>query len=196
MTAPGLLDALLPVLRTLDRLGVAHYVGGSLASSAHGVPRASIDADVIAALTSEQAEAFIAALRDAYYLSEDRVREAIRRRSSCNLIHLATMIKIDVFVAKDRAFERRAFKRRRTVELGGEPAQTLPVASPEDIVLAKLEWYRAGGESSMRQWEDVLGVLRTTRIEALDLDYLRAGADELEVGDLLSRAFTETTETP
>ena len=196
MTAPGLLDALLPVLRTLDRLGVAHYVDGSLASSAHGVPRASIDADVVAALTLEQAEGFIAALRDAYYLSEDRVRDAIRRRSSCNLIHLDTMIKIDVFVAKDRPFERRALARRSTIEVGGEPRATLPVASAEDIVLAKLEWYRAGGESSARQWEDVLGVLRTSAAGSLDLEYLRAGAAELDVTDLLSRAIAEAKEAP
>jgi hypothetical protein len=192
---PGLLEALLPVLRTLDRLGVAHYVGGSLASSAHGVPRASIDADIVAALAPEQAEDFIAALSDAYYLSEERVRDAIERRSSCNLIHLDTMIKIGLFVAKDRAFERRAHERHGTIELGGEPAAKLPVASAEDIVLAKLEWYRAGGERSSRQWEDVLGVLRTSA-GALDLGYLGAGAAELEIADLLSRALGEAKEAP
>jgi hypothetical protein len=196
VTAPGLLDALLPVLGALDRLGIPHYVGGSLASSAHGVPRASIDADVVAWLTPERAESFIAAMSGAYYLSEERVRDAIRRRASCNLIHLDTMIKIDLFVAKDRPFERRALERRETIEVSDQPPATLPVASAEDIVLAKLEWYRAGGESSSRQWEDVLGVLRMNPGEALDLDYLRGGAAELEVEDLLSRALEEASRAP
>jgi hypothetical protein len=195
VTASGLLDALLPVLRVLDRLGIPHYVGGSLASSAHGVPRASIDADVVAWLTPERAESFIAALSGAYHLSEERVRDATRRRASCNLIHLDTMIKIDLFVAKDRPFERRALDRREMIDVRDEPPATLPVASAEDIVLAKLEWYRAGGESSTRQWEDVLGVLRMNLGETLDIDYLRAGAAELGVEDLLSRALEEANST-
>ena len=161
MTAPDILLALGPVLEALRRLGVRHYVGGSIASSSYGVPRASIDADVVAELGPAHAPRFVAALRGSYYVSEERVRDAIARRASFNVIHLETMVKVDVFVSKNRPFDRRAFERARpaTTESGGE----LPVSSAEDTVLAKLEWYRRGGEVSERQWSDVTGVLRAVR---------------------------------
>jgi hypothetical protein len=184
VTGPDILLALGPVLEALRRLGVRHYVGGSIASSSYGVPRASIDADVVAELGPAHAPRFVAALRGSYYVSEERVRDAIARRASFNVIHFETMVKVDVFVSKDRPFDRRAFERARpaTAESGAE----LPVSSAEDTVLAKLEWYRRGGEVSERQWTDVLGVLRACR--ALDEAYLRRGAAELGVADLLERA--------
>lgn len=187
MTEPDLLVALAPVLGTLRGLGVRHYVGGSIASSAHGVPRASIDADVVAELGPGHASSFVAALRDAYYVSEERVRDAIARRASFNVIHLETMVKVDVFVSRDRPFDRRTFDRARTAPFEG--GNELPVSSPEDTVLAKLEWFRRGGEVSERQWTDVTGVLRAGGV--LDEAYLRQGALELGVADLLSRALDE-----
>jgi hypothetical protein len=187
VTGPDILLALGPVLEALRRLGVRHYVGGSIASSSYGVPRASIDADVVAELGPAHAPRFVAALRGSYYVSEERVRDAIARRASFNVIHLETMVKVDVFVSKNRPFDRRAFERARpaTTESGGE----LPVSSAEDTVLAKLEWYRRGGEVSERQWSDVTGVLRAVR--AFDEAYLRQGAVELGVADLLDRALEE-----
>jgi hypothetical protein len=189
MTTPELWAALDPVLRVLRELGVRHYVGGSIASSAHGVARASIDADVVAELAQPHQRAFVAALRDAYYVPEARVREAILRRASFNLIHLETMLKVDVFVSKDRPFDRRAMERAGEA-VGAAGEATLRLASAEDTVLAKLEWYRRGGETSERQWTDVLGVLRVGG-SALDRTYLAAGAKELGVGDLLERALRE-----
>jgi hypothetical protein len=187
VTAPDLLVALIPVLDTLRSLGLRHYVGGSIASSAYSVPRASIDADVVVELGPEHAARFVAALRESYYVPEERVREAITRRASFNVIHLETMVKVDVFVSKNRPFDQRALERARpaTAEGGGE----IPVSSAEDTVLAKLEWYRRGGEASERQWTDVTGVLRA--VGALDEAYLRRGAAELGVADLLDRALQE-----
>jgi hypothetical protein len=104
VTTADLFVALAPVLDVLRRLGVRHYVGGSIASSAHGVPRSSIDADVVAELGAGHATPFVAALAQGYYVSEERVRDAISRRASFNVIHLETMVKVDVFVAKDRPF--------------------------------------------------------------------------------------------
>ena len=190
MTDPDLLTALTPVLQALRALGVRHFVGGSIASSAHGVARASVDADVVAELAAAQVAPFVAALRESYYVPEERVRDAVARKSSFNVIHLDTMVKVDVFVSRDRPFDRRAFERARPAPMEGVGQTTLPIASAEDIVLAKLEWYRGGGEVSERQWGDVLGVLQASG-EDLDLRYLRQGVAELEVGDLLERALTE-----
>lgn len=188
MSAPELRAALDPVLRTLRELGVRHYVGGSIASSAHGVARASIDADVVAELRAEHASLLVSSLRAEYYVPEARVSDAILRRGSFNVIHLETMVKVDVFVSRDRPFDRRALERARLEEPVAQGVTPLPLATAEDTVLAKLEGYRKGGESSERQWTDVLGVLRAGG-EALDRPYLVSGAVELGVADLLERAL-------
>lgn len=195
MSQPELLAALGPVLDALRSLGVRHYVGGSVASSAHGIARSSLDADLVAELRPEHVEGLIAALGEAYYVPEARVRDAAARRSSFNVIHLATMFKIDVFVARDRPFDKRAMARARPAS--PEPAGDLafPIASAEDMILVKLEWYRRGGEVSERQWTDVLGILRVGG-PALDGDYLADGARELGVGDLLERARSEARRQP
>jgi hypothetical protein len=111
MSAPELEAALGPVLRALRELGVRHYVGGSIASSAHGIARASVDADVVAELPPAHVDRFVAALGEAYYVPAARIHDAARRRSSFNVIHLETMLKVDVFVSKDRPFDRRSMER-------------------------------------------------------------------------------------
>jgi len=190
VTAPDLLAAVGPVLDLLQEIGVRHYVGGSIASSAHGVARASIDADVVAELRPEHADRLCLALAADYYVPEARVRDGIARKASFNVIHLETMLKVDVFVSRGRPFDRRAMDRARPSfpETAGERA--LPLASAEDTVLSKLEWFRRGGEVSERQWTDVVGVLRAGG-ESLDRAYLEDGARELGVSDQLVRALAE-----
>ncbi len=193
MTAPDLLAALMPVLEALDALGVRCYVGGSVASSIHGVPRASIDADVVAELDADRVAPLAARLRALYYLDEERMRDAVERRLSFNVIHLSTMFKIDVFVSKGRPFDREAFSRAQVDALGeAADAPKARVASPEDTVLAKLEWFRRGGEASERQWTDAVGLLRA-RSGRLDTAYLERWAAALGVTDLLARAGREAS---
>jgi hypothetical protein len=185
---PEILDALAPVVEALGALGVAYYVGGSLASSAHGVPRASLDVDLLAELRPEHVAFLCRRLEDGYYLDPDRIRDAVERRRSFNLIHLATMFKVDVFVSTGRPFDREALSRVRSELLGeGEGARAFALVSPEDIVLVKLEWFRRGGETSERQWSDVQGVLKV-HAGRLDGAYLERWADALGVADLLERA--------
>lgn len=190
MTESDLVAALRPVTEAFDALGVRYYLGGSVASSAHGIARASLDADLVAALKPEHVDALVARLAAAYYIPENRLRSAVASRSSCNLIHLATMFKIDVFVSKGRPFDLEAADRARPQAIDeAEDAPLFPVASPEDIVLAKLEWFRLGGETSERQWWDVVGVLRVA--EDADRAYLRRWAAALSLADLLERALAD-----
>lgn len=193
MTDTGLVAALRPVAEAFEALGVGYYLGGSVASSAHGVARASLDADVVAELDPSHIERLALRLQSAYYVPLDQMRRAALERRSFNLIHLATMFKIDVFVSKGRPFDRSVAERARPQTIGDElDACCVPVASPEDTVLAKLEWFRLGGEVSERQWWDVIGVLR---VEAgADRQYLRRWAEDLGVGDLLERAFAHASE--
>lgn len=190
MPSQEALAATLPVIKTLMRLGVRYYVGGSLASSAHGVPRSTLDADLVADLAPSQVSSFVAELGPDYYLHEPAVRDAVLHKASFNAIHLATSFKIDVFVLKDRSYDRRAIERRRQLPLDPEDPVAVFVASAEDTILAKLEWYRLGDESSERQWNDLVGVMKT-QYDALDRAYLEHWASELHVADLLARAWRE-----
>ncbi len=192
MSAPDLLAALEPVIDVLERLGVRYQVGGSVASSVHGMARATMDVDIVAELEAEHVGKLVGSLRDGYFVDEGLVRAALRDRSSFNLIHQATIMKVDIFLPKERPYDRQALDRSIEDTLVDDPkARSLRVAAPEDVILAKLEWYRLGGETSERQWVDVLGVLRVQR-DRMDVAYMKRWATELGVADLLERALEET----
>jgi hypothetical protein len=191
MRDPDVFAVLGPVLAAFERLGVAHYVGGSVASSAYGTGRSTMDADLVADLSDAHIRPLIQVLQSAYYVDEHAALEAVRTRSSFNLIHLQTMFKVDIFVPKGRAFDQQVFARRRKgslTEAGGAPEAYL--ASPEDVILSKLEWYERGGGVSDRQWGDVLGVLKVQG-GRLDLGYLRHWAAELGLSDRLEQALRD-----
>jgi hypothetical protein len=182
-------DALIPVVEALVALEVPYYVGGSIASSVTGVARATLDADLVATLRSEHAEPLAALLLPHYYVDVEMIQNAIRRSSSFNVIHLATMFKVDIFVPQDTPFARENMRRRIALEVP-EIGRTLYVCAPEDIVLHKLLWYAAGSGVSDRQWYDLQGVLRL-QAHGLDLAYLRHWGAVLGVGALLQRALDE-----
>jgi hypothetical protein len=187
MADPYVIDALLPVADALEALDVRYYVGGSVASSVHGVARASIDADVVAELRRAHVGPLVARLEDRYYIPVDRLRVATTNRASCNFIHLATAFKIDIFVSKERPFDRSAAERARPQYLDeGHNRRAFPVSSREDVLLAKLEWFRRCGETSERQWWDVVGLLRVG--DLVDWGYVAHWARELGVEDLVARA--------
>jgi hypothetical protein len=116
--------------------------------------------------------------------------DAVAHHSSFNIIHRESMFKVDIFIPRQRHFEKMQFSRARREALSKEPEATAFVATAEDTLLAKLERYRMGSEASERQWRDVLGVI-AVQASALDLDYLHRMAKEIEVEDLLKRAFSE-----
>lgn len=195
MSTPDLVLALMPVVEAFTELGVRYYVGGSVASSAYGIARASLDVDLIADLRVEHVQPLVSRLASAYYVDEHRARDAVLMRRTFNMIHLATMLKVDVFVSKGRDFDEEALRRACPQAL--EDALDAPhvlMASAEDTALAKLEWFRAGGERSDRQWSDIVGVLKTSAPN-VSHEYLRRWAEELRVLDLLDRALAEAGRT-
>ena len=183
----------LMVIEALDALGVPYLIGGSLASAVHGVARSTVDVDMVADLRTHHVEGLALALAEAFYLNPEAIHDAIHRRTSFNLIHLDSMFKVDVFVHRGRPFDRLQFERRQSQVIATDPQRTAYVASVEDTVLAKLEWYRLGGETSDRQWRDVLGVLKVQG-QRLDHAYLRRWANALGLADLLEVALTEAGE--
>jgi hypothetical protein len=182
------IEVTMQVADALDSLGVSYAIGGSFASAIHGVMRATMDADLVTDMVLSDAIPLVKALAGAFYADAETMREAIRHHSSFNLIHLATMFKVDVFVVKARAFDRSQLARRQLLLLSEEPERYAYVASAEDTILAKLEWYRLGGGVADRQWRDVLGVIMVQG-ERLDLVYLRTMAAQLAVSDLLEQAL-------
>jgi hypothetical protein len=184
------IEVTLLVTEALDRIGVPHVVGGSLASSLHGIPRATQDVDIVADLRLAHVEPLVTALERDFFIDADMIREAIDRRACFNVIHLGTMFKVDVFVVDHSPMSVEEMARRQTYAVAAGSARCLAIASAEDIVLQKLKWYRLGGGVSDRQWGDVIGVLKV-RGPALDRAYLVRWADELGVADLLERALEE-----
>ncbi|HYO50272.1 MAG TPA: hypothetical protein VEW94_10515 [Chloroflexia bacterium] len=179
-----------PVIQAFRSLGVPYQIGGSLASSAWGLPRSTQDANLVADLRSEHVAAFVAQLMDQYYVDDLMIHDAIRRHSSFNLLHLDTMLKVDVFIHKPAPFEEAAFRRARPEWLDDPPTEQVLFTSPEDIILHKLVWYKMGGKVSERQWLDVLGVLKVQGT-SLDTEYMQEWARHLDVDDLLPQARNE-----
>ena len=176
------------VIDTLERLNIPYLIGGSLASALYGTARSTLDADLVADLKAEQVSSLVDLLKGSFYIDQDMILDAIRHQSSFNVIHLQTMFKVDVFISKNRPFDQNQLKRRKLHTVSNEPERKAYVTSPEDIILAKLEWYRLGNETSDRQWQDILGVLKV-QAGRLDLDYLSKWAAELKVIDLLQQAL-------
>lgn len=172
--------------QVLDSLSVPWIVGGSLASSLQGVPRSTQDVDLVAALLPSHVGPLVFALEGVFHLSESAIIDAIRRRACFNLIHLETLLKVDVFVPKGDPLGRLQLARRRYMTL--DDGARLPLSSPEDVILQKLDWYRRGGAVAERQWRDIAGVLLVSGPQ-LDLAYLRETAAEAGIGDLLERAL-------
>jgi hypothetical protein len=180
----------LRLVEELRRLGIDYLVGGSVASSVHGRPRTTDDVDVVARLAGAHVDSLVAALAAEFYIDGDMIRDAIARRSSFNIIHLNTMLKVDVFVFDGSDLAAAEMARRVAVPLRGV---TVWFASPEDIVVQKLAWYERGHRISERQWRDVLGVL-SVQGARFDVGYARRWAAQLGLSELLEQALTEAGE--
>lgn len=181
----------LRVTNVLEKLGVSYFIGGSLASTFYGMVRTTQDSDIIADLKTEHTPLLMGALQNVFYMDDEMIADAITHHSSFNIIHRESMFKVDIFVPRPRLFIKMQFSRARKENLSSEPQMTAVLASPEDTLLAKLEWYRLGGEVSERQWRDVLGILKV-QSGALDVDYMNHMADDLKVKDLLDRALKDS----
>jgi hypothetical protein len=183
-------DVLLQVVTALHQLGVPYVVVGSLASSARGFPRTTNDADIVADLRCEHADPLATALGTEFYVDAAAIERAIAQCRSFNAIHRASGFKVDIFVPPPDGFGRQQLARRSREQLDRAGAVAVFVATAEDVVIAKLDWYRASGGQSDRQWQDLVGVIKVQG-PAIDYEYLRQWAARLDLSQLLDRALAE-----
>ena len=186
------LEVLMEVVAILDREGIPYMVGGSFASSIHGMPRMTQDADLVVDLNSAQLASFVSSVESDYYIDRDAAFEALANRSSFNIIHLESMFKVDLFILRKRAFDQDSFARRRFVTLGDVGAAKVAICAPEEMVVTKLEWYESGNRVSDRQYRDVLGMIMVqTRAGQFDRVHAEQLARDLGLEELLAQALED-----
>ncbi len=181
-------EALQQLVSVFEGLAIPYRIVGSVASSTQGMMRATLDIDMVARLETRHSAQLASQLKNEYHVDEELAKEAIAQSSSFNLIHLSTMIKIDIFMLGKRPYDRVSFDRERLETLEG---LTLSFKTPEDIILGKLEWFVGTDKTSERQWRDVIGLLKVQGT-SLDFDYMRKWSNELGVDKLLEQALQET----
>ncbi len=184
------LDVALRVARAIEALGGAYFVGGSLASSLQGEPRATNDIDIVLELPLGRLAELANTLGSDFQVDTDMLREAMLHGTCANIFYLPLVIKVDLFAVGPSPYDETEFARRRPVVVRPS-GETLVVKTPEDTVLRKLLWYRQGGSVSDRQWRDVVEVLRVSDAE-MDHGYLMGWAERLGITSLVERARTES----
>ena len=182
------IEVTLKVTQVLESLGIPYLISGSLASTLYGMIRTTQDSDIVAEMRIEHLQSFVSALQGEFYLDEEMIAESIQRHTSFNIIHRETMFKVDVFIPQPRPFLQSQLIRSQKQTFQFETEVSAKFASPEDTILAKLEWYRLGGEVSERQWRDILGVLNLQG-DRLDFQYLHNWAGRMGIQDLLRRVL-------
>ena len=188
---PEALRVALHVLDILQQFGVSYHLGGSYASAIHGIPRLTHDVDLVVDLSPGPAQDVARALEGEFYVDEQAVARAVSEHSSFNLVHLASGVKVDLFVKGPSAFDASEFERSVVVRLGDDDPRDVFVKSAEDTILRKLLWFRLGGEVSDRQWEDVRGIVGV-QAKRLDVAYLTRWADPLGIRDLLEKVLANS----
>lgn len=163
------------LVRCFESLGIQYIVTGSMASMAYGEPRFTNDIDVVVDIKEEH----IAGLKrcfpeNEFYLSEDAVRMAISENQQFNIIHPASGLKIDVIVRKKNAFDDSRFQRYKRFNFTEDTAANF--ASPEDVIIKKMEFYKEGG--SEKHLRDITGILKVSG-GMIDYSYIEKWAEKL-----------------
>ena len=183
-------EAFAPVRAALERAGVRYAIGGSWASAAFGEPRLTNSVDIIADFTPQNLGAFLRGLPATFYADPEDAGKALRLGRSFNIIYMPKAYKLDFFPAGASPLGMQQLERAVLLPASGLSEAPIPFVTAEDILLAKLHWYRAGSGVSEVQWRDIQGIVRGLR-ESLDREYLEQGAARLGVGALLDRALGE-----
>jgi hypothetical protein len=175
-----LFELLQKVVTVFERFGIPYLVTGSVAAMAFGEPRLTNDIDIVAGIEEKHVQDFLEAFPSGeFYISEEMVREAIRRREQFNIIHPRSGIKVDIIIKQDTPFDNSRFGRIHRIY----PAESYQAnfAAPEDVIIKKMEYYRAGG--SEKHLRDIAGILKISG-EMVDWDYITEWAKRLDLTEV------------
>ncbi|MGV3617313.1 MAG: hypothetical protein ACO1SV_18455 [Fimbriimonas sp.] len=182
------LEIVSDVVKRFEALGLRYALGGSLASSIWGQMRQTNDADIVLRLPRSFAPALKEAFASPYLISGSEIEAALESTEefrTVQVLHMDEAFKIDLFLLRDGEFEATELDRARIVTVA--PGIAIRVYAPENIVIAKLRWYKVGNRVSDRQWNDIVQVLEVQRGQ-LDEAYLDQWASHFGVRDLLEQA--------
>lgn len=158
-----------------DRLQIRYFVTGSVAAILYGEPRFTNDVDIVVDLPFGRIHDLCAAFPEPdFYVSEESARRAVAKSGQFNVIHPAGGLKLDLMVAERSAFNTSRFARAK--ELGAIEGARVYFASPEDIVLKKLDYYREG--HSEKHLRDIAGIFRVSG-DQLDLEFIGSWVERL-----------------
>jgi hypothetical protein len=181
------------VIRALEATGIPYMITGSQASAYYGEPRFTRDIDIVADMNPGQVEAFITYFpSDEFYCDKDVIESEIKRRGQFNILHSASGLKIDIILTKITSFSKTEFARRNKGAIFSD--QDTYFASPEDVIIKKLEYYKEGG--SEKHLRDITGILKVSG-DAVDRDYISNWAKRLElteIWDAIQRRLCENHE--
>lgn len=173
-------EILKDVTERLDRLEIPYMLTGSMAMICYAMMRMTNDIDIIIEIKSKDAEKFIKEFETDYYVSPNRVRDSISRKSMFNILHSQKIVKVDCVVRKDDEFQKLAFSNRKKIQFTDFDVWTI---SREDLILSKMNWAKIS--KSEMQMRDVASILRN----GYDKEYVDFWAEKLGTQDLLKECF-------
>jgi hypothetical protein len=183
-------DLLILLVKILDGFRIGYNVIGSMATIAYGESRYTHDIDVVVDLHREQVEAFCAAFpAPDFDVSREAARDAILHHRMFNIIHIPSGLKIDVFIPADDEFERSRWIRGRAVRV--REGLEFHFASPEDVIVRKLQYYQEGG--SEKHLRDIAGVLKVQG-DRIDRPYIAGWAERLGVAEIWEQILQRLNE--
>lgn len=184
-----LLDAIVPLSATFEEAEIPYYIQGTVANSLYGMQRATFAVDFVVDLYLEHIDNLQQQLKPFYAIDTQIMRDAVYSQTYFEIVHIESLIKINVLLSQKLDFEKQAHNRIKRHRLL-ENSPSVYVASPEDSVLTQLRIYRVEGETADDLWNEILGVLKVQGT-SLDFAYLEQWAQKLKIADLLRKGYVD-----
>ena len=165
-------DVLRLVASRLQAAGIPYMLSGSMAFNFYTTPRMTRDIDIVVELQSAGVEKLLQTFRPDFYIDAEMIRGALEHCLPFNIIHLASVTKVDLIPHKQTEYQRSTFQRMMSLQFGGEQ---ISVISPEDLIISKLLW--AKDSLSEVQLRDVKKLLETC--PDLDMNYMEQWVNQL-----------------
>jgi hypothetical protein len=180
------------VVVAFGRLGIRYLVTGSVAAMAYGEPRLTNDVDIVAIVEETHIPGLLAEFPSAeYYIDEDMIKEAIHNLGQFNIIHPTSGLKVDVIIKRDTAFDESRFRRIRKIQPA--PAYKADFASPEDVIVKKMEFYKESGHE--KHLRDITGILKVSG-DTVDRAYISQWVERLGLVDIWEAVQKRVREAP